>query len=188
MIGQLAIRKVVKQDGATAYLEGIVEDITERKRSEEALISSERELRIQAQNLMEVNTTMKVLLDTMERDQKELKERFLDNIKAQVQPYLEKLKKTQLNEVQKGFIKTAEAHLDDIASPFVQKLTSNYLNLTKKEIQIASLVREGKTSKEIAELLNAKKRVVEFHRENIRKKLGLTNKKESLAILLRSFS
>lgn len=55
-------------------------------------------------------------------------------------------------------------------------------------IQIATLVKEGKTSKEIAELLNAKRRVIEFHRENIRAKLGLKNKKESLAVLLRSFS
>jgi len=188
MIGNLAIRKVVKQDGETAYLEGIVEDITERKKVEEALFEREKELRIKAQNLMEVNTTMKVLLNTMEKDQEELKERFLGNIKAQVLPYLEKLEKTPLNEVQKGFIKTAEAYLNDIASPFVQKLTSNYLNLTKKEIQIATLVREGKTSKEIAELLNAKQRVIEFHRENIRKKLGLNNKKGNLAILLRSFS
>jgi len=82
----------------------------------------------------------------------------------------------------------AESQLAEIASPFIHKLTSSFLNLTKKEIQVASLVREGKTSKEIAELLNSKKRVIDFHRENIRKKLGLNNKKGSLAILLRSFS
>jgi len=188
MIGKAAIRRVLKPDGSIAYLEGIVEDITERKKAEEALLESEKELQIKARNLMEVNTTMKVLLNTMERDQEELQERFLANIKEQVFPYLDKLKKTPLNDVQRGFIKTAEVYLNEIASPFVQKLTSNYLNLTKKEIQIASLVREGKTSKEIAEILNASKRVIEFHRENIRKKLGLNNKKESLAILLRSFS
>jgi len=163
-------------------------DNTERKRAEEALVRSERELRIQAHDLMEVNTTMKVLLNTMEKDQEELKERFLDNIKTQVLPYLEKLKKRTLQDVEKGFVEMAEFRLNEIASPFVQKLTSNYLNLTKTEIRIATLVKEGKSSKEIAELLNSKKRVIDFHRENIRKKLGLNNKKESLAILLRSFS
>jgi len=188
IITKATVRKVFKKNTTTAYLEGIVEDITERKRAEEALIKSERELRIKAQNLTEVNTTMKVLLNIMEKDQEELKERFLDNIKAQVLPYLEKLKNTPLNDVQNGFVQMAEAHLNEIASPFVQKLTSNYLNLTKKEIQIAALVKEGKTSKEIAGLLNAKQRVIDFHRENIRKKLGLNNKKGNLAILLRSFS
>ncbi|OPY86469.1 MAG: putative diguanylate cyclase YegE [Syntrophus sp. PtaU1.Bin208] len=188
MIGKLAIRKVVRQDGASAYLEGIVEDITERKRAEEALINRERELRIKAQNLMEVNTTLKVLLNTLERDQEELKERFLTNIQKQVLPYLDNLKKSPLREDQLGYVEMAEAHLLEIASPFTQKLTSSFLNLTKKEIQIAYLVKEGKTSKEIAELLNAKQRVVEFHRENIRSKLGLKNKKGRLAMLLRSFS
>jgi len=188
MIGELAIRRVLKTDGTIAYLEGIVEDITERKKAEGALLESESELRIKARNLMEINTTMKVLLNTMEKDQEELKERFLANIKEQVFPYLEKLKKTPLNDVQKGFIKTAEDCLNEIASPFVQNLTSSYLNLTKKEIQIAALVKEGKTSKEIAGLLNATQRVIDFHRENIRKKLGLNNKKGNLAILLRSFS
>jgi len=187
IITKATVRKVFKKNTTTAYLEGIVEDITERKRAEEALIKSERELRIKAQNLTEVNTTMKVLLNIMEKDQEELKERFLDNIKAQVLPYLEKLKNTPLNDVQNGFVQMAEAHLNEIASPFVQKLTSNYLNLTKKEIQIAALVKEGKTSKEIAGLLNAKQRVIDFHRENIRKKLGLNNKKENLAILLSCF-
>ncbi|ABC76387.1 transcriptional regulator GerE family [Syntrophus aciditrophicus SB] len=162
--------------------------VAERKQMEEALIKNERELSIKAQNLADVNTTMKVLLNTMENDQEKLKERFLDNIKAQVLPYLKKLKNTSLDDTQKGLIKIAETNLDEIASPFVQKLTSNYLNLTKTEIQIASLVREGMTSKEIAELLNSNKRVIDFHRENIRKKLGLNNKKGSLAILLRSYS
>ena len=45
MIGKLAIRKVVRQDGTTAYLEGIVEDITERKQAEERLINNERKYR-----------------------------------------------------------------------------------------------------------------------------------------------
>ncbi len=188
MIGKLAIRKVVRQDGASAYLEGLVEDITERKRAEEALINRERELRIKAQHLTEVNTTLKVLLNTLERDQEELKERFLTNIQNQVLPYLNKLKKSPMQEDQRGSVEMAETHLLEIASPFTQKLTSSFLNLTKKEIQIAYLVKEGKTSKEIAELLNAKQRVIEFHRENIRSKLGLKNKKGRLAMLLRAFS
>jgi len=144
--------------------------------------------KLEPQDLMEANTTLKVLLDTIEKDQEELKERFLTNIKEQVLPYLDKLKKRTLRDAEKGIVQMVEANLNEIASPFVQKLTSKYLNLTKKEIQVANLVKEGKTSKEIAELLNAKKRVVEFHRENIRKKLGLKHKKESLAISLRTFA
>lgn len=188
MIAKLAVRKVVEKDGVSAYLEGIVEDITERKEAEKALQERENELRIKAQHLEEVNTTLKVLMKTMEKDQEELKQRFLINIKDQVLPYLDKLKKTPLKDVQMGYIQMAEIHLAEIASPFVQKLTSSFLDFTLKELQIASLVRDGKTSKEIAELLNVSQRVVDFHRKNIRKKLGLKNRGESLSMLLRSYS
>jgi len=188
MIGQLAVRKVVEKEGFPAYLEGIVEDITERKDAEKALKERERELRIKAQHLEEANTTLKVLMKTMENDQEELKERFLINIKDQVLPYLDKLKKTPLKDVQRGYIQMAEIHLAEIASPFVQKLISSFLDLTQKELQIASMVRDGKTSKEMAELLNVSQRVVDFHRKNIRKKLGLKNRAASLAMLLRSYS
>jgi len=188
MLGKIANRGVLKPDGTIDYTDGFIEDITEQKRAEEALIQSERELRIKAQDLMDTNTTLKVLLNTMENDQEELKERFLDNIKRQVMPYFDQLKKRPLQEIEKGLVQMAEENLHEIASPFVQKLTSNYLNLTKKEIQIAQLVKDGKTSKEIAQILDASQRVIEFHRENIRRKLGLKKKKGSLAMLLRSFS
>jgi len=44
MIGKIAARKVDKRDGSS-YLEGIVEDITERKRAEEALQKRVKELK-----------------------------------------------------------------------------------------------------------------------------------------------
>ncbi len=114
---------------------------------------------------------MKVLLNTMEKDQETLKERLLINIREQVFPYLDKLKSSPLSDLQKGYVRMAQTRLEASPSPFVHKLTTRYLNLTKKEIQIASLVRDGKTSKEIAAILNASQRVIEFHRENIREKL-----------------
>jgi DNA-binding CsgD family transcriptional regulator len=60
------------------------------------------------------------------------------------------------------------------------------LNFTPTEIQIANLLRQGKTSKEIAEFINSSPKAVAFHRENIRKKLGLKNKKINLKSYLLS--
>ena len=45
--------------------------------------------------------------------------------------------------------------------------------LTRREIEVANLVRLGKTSAEIAEALHISTSSVAFHRANLRRKLGL---------------
>lgn len=47
--------------------------------------------------------------------------------------------------------------------------------LTLRERQVITLIVEGVTSKEIAEILNISKRTVEHHRANMMRKLGINN-------------
>jgi DNA-binding CsgD family transcriptional regulator len=101
---------------------------------------------------------------------------------------VEKLKATTLDEKQKTFLEILEANLTDIISPFLKKLSSQYLNLTPTEIQVANLIREGKATKEIAEILNISERAIEFHRNNIRDKLGLKKSKTNLRSYLLTLS
>lgn len=54
-------------------------------------------------------------------------------------------------------------------------------------MQIASLIRDGKSSKEIADILFISISTVNFHRKNLRAKLGLNKKQKILKTYLLSF-
>ncbi|HOS97048.1 MAG TPA: PAS domain S-box protein [Deltaproteobacteria bacterium] len=163
-------------------------EIEERKQAELSLLQKEDELRLQSMHLEETNTALKVLLKRGEQDKNDLEEKVLSNIRELALPYVEKLKATTLDEKQKTFLEILEANLTDIISPFLKKLSSQYLNLTPTEIQVANLIREGKATKEIAEILNISERAIEFHRNNIRDKLGLKKSKTNLRSYLLTLS
>ena len=163
------------------------QEIEERKRAEEALRKREVELEAQSHHLAEVNTALKVLLTQREDDKKELGENVLSNVKELISPYLERLKKSRLTTNQKTLLNILDSNLSNMISPFISKLSSKYFNLTPMEVRVANLVKEGKTNKEIAELLCISKNTVLFHRYNIRCKLGLKNKKINLRSHLLSY-
>ena len=163
-------------------------EIEERKLAEQTLMRKEEELQLKSLNLEEANTALKVLLKRGEQDKNELEEKVLSNIRELALPYLEKLKSGPLDDKQAAYVHLLESSLNDIISPFLQRLSSHYLNLTPTEIQVANLVREGKSTKEISELLTISKRAVEFHRNNIRDKLGLKKEKTNLRSYLLSLS
>ena len=175
--------KLVDFDEGKSIL-GIMTDITERKRAEKALEEKEKELRGKARNLEEVNTALKVLLREREQDKTIIEEKVFANMKELVLPYLEKIKETTLNSHQRACIDLLESNLKEIISPFAAKLTSKYLGLTPTEIKVANLVKEGKTTKEIAQFMNSSHKTIEFHRDNVRKKLGIKNKKVNLRTYL----
>ncbi|OPY05981.1 MAG: sensory histidine kinase AtoS [Syntrophaceae bacterium PtaB.Bin038] len=168
------------------FSESLKREIVERKEAEQKLRKRERELKRKTRSLQEVNTAMKVLLDQREQDRREVEEMILNNVRELLAPYLERLKKTKLNEAQMAHVRVLETNLDNIVSPFLKNLHSKHLNLTPKETRVASLIKEGRTTKEIAALLGMSVAAVEFHRNNLRKKLGLRNKKANLVSHLAS--
>jgi DNA-binding NtrC family response regulator/DNA-binding CsgD family transcriptional regulator len=111
---------------------------------------------------------------------------ILANIKELIFPYLQKVRNGRLTDSQVAYMDMIESSLNHVISPFLQKMKGANSCFTPAEIQVADMIRNGKTSKEIAELLNVCTGTVEGHRINIRKKLGLSNRKINLAFRLSS--
>jgi PAS domain S-box-containing protein len=154
--------------------------ITEQKRVLEAQRQSEIELKAKTSNLEEVNAALRVLLEQREKDKSEIEEKLLFNVKELVLPYLEKMKNSGLDMSQNGYLDILESNLNDIVSPFARTLSLKYMSLTPTEIQVANLIKQGKSTKDIANSFHISSKTIEDHRKNIRKKLGITNRKTNL--------
>ena len=177
---------IKNESGDIINLIQITRNITEQVLGEQALREREKELRIKTRNLEEANAALRVLLKKRDEDKTELEEKVLTNVKELVLPYLEKLKRTGLDQRQTIFTGILESNIDDIISPFLRRMSSRYINLTPAQIKVAILVRQGKRTKDIAVLLDLSPKTIEDYRKNIRKKFGLKNKKTNLRTQLLS--
>ncbi len=164
------------------------EDITALKLTEEALRRSQQRLQSQKMSLQEANIALKVLLKQREEDREELERKVLVNIKELVLPYVEKMKSARLNPRDRTLVQIIDTHLRDVISPFLQKLSNMDILLTPQEIHVAGLVKDGLSSKEIADLLHISVATVQFHRKSLRNKLGLQNRRINLRTYLMSQS
>jgi PAS domain S-box-containing protein len=150
-----------------------VRDITDRKQYEDAIKKREAELEAKTYELEDMNSALRVLLKQREYDRKRFEEEILTNMKVLVSPYLEKLKAQLPAGKNPDHIRVLETNLKEIVSPFVRTLSTTYSGLTNREIQIANLIREEKTTKEIANLLNISESAVNVNRYRIRRKLKM---------------
>ena len=167
-------------DGVVAF----VRDITRTILVEEALRTREKELEKQTQDLEEMNTALEVLLEKRSRDKKALEEEILFTVREMIHPWLEKLKHSRLGDRQMAYLEVIESNLNTIAKPLLPSAPSYQLRLTPSEVEVANLIREGKTNKEMAEMLSLSVKTIETHRKNIRRKLGITHSKTNLRSLL----
>ena len=164
----------------------IITDITDKKKAENTLRRREKELQDKNIQLEEMNTALRTLAKLREHDKTEIENRIFANLQQLMVPLIEKLQTSGLNDRQKIYTKLLSANLAEITSSFNRHLPSHFLVLTPAEIEVANLVKHGRTTKEIASLMNISVRTVDMHRLNIRRKLGLHKKGTNLRTYLLS--
>jgi PAS domain S-box-containing protein len=182
--------QLIKSGGNIVGIFAIFRDVSQRKHEEELLLKTTEQLdkllQERTSDMKELDTALKVMLKRIEGIKTEIRDQIVFNITEFVLPYLEKIKKTNLNEVQRTYLNSLEQNLNDITAPILRGVSTKYLKLTPTEIQVANLIKQGKDTKEIAAALFMSARTIETHRYKIRNKLGLKSKKLNLRTYLSS--
>ena len=131
--------------------------------------------------LEEANTALRVLLLNVEKARDEYDANILRQIKGLVVPILNKLR-VRLNEdaTAKAYLNLLEESLHSITASMPDELTTFFEHLTPSEKDVAMMIMSGQTTKGIASILSRESSTIEFHRNNIRKKLGLNKNGQNL--------
>ena len=178
---------------------GIARDITKRKQAEKALQKAHDTMELEVERrtidleeanerLEKLNTGLQVLIEHRQEEMNRLRENIVENVNKLITPYIDKMDKRRMGAPNRAYLEVIAAGLKELVSPHVHTLASIQYGLSPTEIQVADLVRQGKTSKEIGALLHVSANAITVHRYNIRRKLGLLNKKVNLRSYLQSLS
>lgn len=178
-------RAIYDDTGKLVEIQSVGRDITELKRTEEALRASEATLLEQKAALEQKNVALREILIQIELEKQQVKDDVIANVEDVLLPVLEKLRMSSLNNDAK-FIDLIERGLKGLTSSFGRKITQASLKLTRREIDICNMIKNGFSSKEIAEFLYISLYTVGRHRYNIRKKMNIINKKTNLSVFIES--
>ncbi len=131
----------------------------------------------------EENTVLEDNLKKLRKTQSELIDSTQANVNILLTPLLQRLKAG--NDDHKELVLLLEKSLKNLLSPFLFMISSEFPSLTKTELQIIKMIKEGRSTRQISLIRGVATSTVHRQREKIRKKIGLTNKKINLTTYIR---
>jgi DNA-binding CsgD family transcriptional regulator len=190
-------RKAVWSVGEEPFLpeeHTLIRDVADRvsralkhMKAESELRQAHLELEREHKALQEVNIALRSVMSRLEEDKRSIQANILSNIRKILMPMVFELE-LEVSGRQRSLVTLLRQNLQDIASPFLTELTQDHTSLSPTEITICAMIRNGMSTKEIARLRCISAATVRRHRENIRRKLGLRNRKVNLVSYLQSMA
>ena len=165
------IEPIRDRQGRITHYVAIQHDVTARKTAEQAIEQK--------------NAALREILEQIDIEKKKINDDFHLNVEEVLLPALKKLRRkgTRLD---KKYIDALEQNLKDLTSSFGTSVSEKQLKLSPREVEVANLIKNGLSSKEICQMLNISFKTIETHRNKIRKKLGIINKEVNLTTYLQS--
>ena len=152
------------------------------------LMRKQQILEVKAISLEKANEALKSLLDQRDIEKKAIEQTMVGNLKRFVFPYLDELESLSLDDRVSSYLGIIRTNIETLISPISKSIGGAYQELTPAEIRVADLIRQGQSTKSIASILNASTSTVEKHRNSIRRKFKILNKKVNLRTYLDSLA
>ncbi|MCP4703496.1 MAG: PAS domain S-box protein, partial [candidate division Zixibacteria bacterium] len=179
-----SVRAVNDESGEIRHLDGILQDITDRKTAEEELAKVNINLEAESDALHQKNVALKEILKHIEEEKLIIKRQIANNIDQVLVPALKKVRRHD-GTVNKYYYDLFSSGLKDLANNSGDRL-HKYAKLSSRELEICNMIKQGVTSKVISNELYITIETVKKHRAAIRRKLGISNKSISLSNFLRN--
>lgn len=150
-----------------------VRDISRLEEEERVFETLKSRLQLQDQTLHEQETALRVLLRQRGREEAAPARNVASSVSHLVLPLVSQLEGRLRDEESLELVAQIREALAELTSPFVRSLASAAHGFTQRELEVASAIVAGRSSKEISAALGITTKAVSFHRTNMRRKLGL---------------
>ncbi|MFO7727164.1 MAG: LuxR C-terminal-related transcriptional regulator [Desulfonatronovibrio sp.] len=172
--------------GYIMVLNNITHYVNQRMVLEKNVNERTEELIKEKAQVEEMVITLKNVLSTVEKSKEEQLHQIAEIIEKNLLPGLMRIKNAENEQARLSYIDIIKDQLLKIAGDTGTRKNPRLLSLTSSELKICSFVEAGKSSKEIADVLNLSIGTINTHRKNIRKKIGLRGKNQNLYLYLRN--
>ena len=146
-------------------------------------ISTQRQLQVERQALQDANAALHDSLVQSQREKKMVGVSIQAKIDKIITPILYALQ-AEMDSSQLDYLELLKKNLQDIISPFVEGGQDVLSKLSPVELQVSNMIKHGLSTKEIARIRGVSPATVNRHRESIRRKLAITNRKLNLTSYL----
>ncbi len=154
------------------------------KKQEELLVHKEEMLKLN-RSLIETNDALSVLAKNFEKGREEILRRVASITSLKIVPLLTELMNKEESSERKAELDVLASYINELSDGLVKK-KNPFSTFSNMEAKISAMIKNGLTSQQIARQLNISVETVKTHRRNIRKKLGIQNKKKNLRSYLLS--
>lgn len=168
-------RKVLLEEALKQQLREKDQQIEEQRQMYDAI----------SMQLLETNKAIAVLARSYEKSKEELGIKISKVINRKIIPVLIELKASTLATENGLNLDILEKHLRDLGSGLLNN-QERFDLFSSTELKVATMIKNGATTQEIANQLYISPHTVKTHRKNIRKKLNIQNQAANLMVYLNS--